>query len=338
MNKPTEPKRRADIYSNWLGITDPERPLSHYQLLRLKKFEDDANAIRNNYQKMTAHVRKYLASEHADKAHALLDELSKAMVCLTDSRRKSEYDASLGRAVPSEPSKKGGGSFEEILVSRKIVDAAQLAKAKSVADAIGVDLRDAIVQQKLAKPEVVLEAYADSLGLSYRDVSKVELDPELIAKMPPVLARQHSVAPLAVEGGKVLIASPNPLRAETEEEVRLRFGIPVKVVLCTPAAIHEIVNKHYPREAAAASMGVTAAADRPKSKLEMMDPVERAQRRKQVLMVCFMMTFVAFSILGTVLGWAANFPGPDIFGMKIYFYTLGFVLAGIAAGIGYKFT
>src|SRR5207248_2063069 len=133
----------ADVYSNWLGITETVRPLNYYQLLRLKVFEDDANQVRTHYQQMNGRVRKYLASAHAEKAHALLDELSKAMLCLTDSRKKSEYDASLGRTIPQESKK--GGTFEENLIRRNLLDAAQVEKAKNVAKAIGVDLRDAVL-------------------------------------------------------------------------------------------------------------------------------------------------------------------------------------------------
>ena len=52
------PAQSGDIYARWLGITETARPLNHYQLLRLKNFEDDAGQIRAHYNKMSAHVRK----------------------------------------------------------------------------------------------------------------------------------------------------------------------------------------------------------------------------------------------------------------------------------------
>ena len=38
--------QNIDVYKSWLGITDANRPLNYYQLLRLKKFEDDAALVR----------------------------------------------------------------------------------------------------------------------------------------------------------------------------------------------------------------------------------------------------------------------------------------------------
>ena len=32
--------KELDVYRDWLGVTDAERPLNYYQLLRLKKFEE----------------------------------------------------------------------------------------------------------------------------------------------------------------------------------------------------------------------------------------------------------------------------------------------------------
>ena len=52
-----------DVYRDWLGIDETERPLNHYQLLRLKPFEDDTSKYPQRYRKMTGHVRKVAAPE-----------------------------------------------------------------------------------------------------------------------------------------------------------------------------------------------------------------------------------------------------------------------------------
>ncbi len=240
-----------NVYRDWLSIKNPQPPLDHYTLLRLKKFEDDPAKVRQHYRKLNAHVRKYAAGDYAKESQALLNELAKAMLCLTDTRRKLEYDASLGR------DEKGGDrkyTFEQILVGRKIIDTDQLKKARDYADAIGLEVRDALVQQKFASQDVVIQSYAESLGLPFVDVGELRLDTTLIGKVPAVLARQHSCAPIMVDDGQVLMASPNPLNPEVEDELRLRFEMPVRSVLCTPAGINQVVAEHYPREAAAAEI------------------------------------------------------------------------------------
>ncbi len=241
---------QIDVYKEWLQIPDAERPLNHYQLLRLKKFEDDAAKIRGNYRKMNAHVRKYAAGDYAQQSQDLLNELAKAMLCLTDRARKEEYDASLGR----EATAGRRYTFEQLLVGRRIITAEQLAKARNYASAVGLDLRDAVTQQKMAAPDVVMQAYAEGIGLPFIELADIGVDLELVPKIPAQIARQHSCAPVMVDEGTLLMASPNPLRPEVEDELRLRLGMPVRTVLCTAASMNEAIGQHYSRAVAAAEM------------------------------------------------------------------------------------
>lgn len=276
-----------NVYRDWLGIKEAQPPLDHYTLLRLKKFEDDPGKVRQHYRKLNAHVRKYAAGDFAKQSQDLLNELAKAMLCLTDVRRKAEYDASLGREEKGRDRKY---TFEQILVGRKIITTDQLKKARDYADAIGLEVRDALVQQKFASQEVVTQAYAESLGIPYVDVNELQLNPELISKVPAVLARQNSCAPIMIDDGQVLMASPHLLKPDVEDELRLRLDKPVRTVLCTSAAINKVVAEHYTREAAAAEIASgsdksslaasksgkeNAADDKP------MTPEEYAEKKKE---------------------------------------------------------
>ena len=240
---------QLDVYRNWLKITETARPLNHYQLLRLKPFEDNPAKVREHYRAMNAHVRKYAAGEYAKQSQALLNELAKAMLCLTDSSRKGDYDASLGRKDSASGKRR---TFEQILLGTKVVDQAALDKARNFAKAINVEVRDALVQQRLAKFEAVLPAYAESIGLPYLDLRDIPLNKGLIAKVPPAIARQHSCVPVMIDDKQLLMASPNPIDPNVEEELRLRFGMPVRTVLCTPSNIDEVIAKYVPRDGSAA--------------------------------------------------------------------------------------
>ena len=41
-----------DFYKEWLGIPDGPRPPDHYELLRLKQFDDETAKVRANYKKL----------------------------------------------------------------------------------------------------------------------------------------------------------------------------------------------------------------------------------------------------------------------------------------------
>ncbi len=252
--------KELDVYRDWLGIQETTRPLTHYQLLRVKQFEDDSNKICQHSRKMNTHVRKYATGKFSRQSQQLLNELAKAMLCLTDARRKAEYDASLGRREKASGNRR---TLEEILIYRKLIDPTQLEKARKYADAVGLEIRDALLQQKLATAEAVMQAWAESIGLPYVELSEVGVDESLVGKVPTYTARQHSCVPVMVDEGQLLMASPNPLKPDVEDDLRVRTGMPVRSVLCTPGDIHAMIEKYYPKGAAVALPSEAAAKETP---------------------------------------------------------------------------
>lgn len=327
--------RELDVYRDWLGITETARPLNYYQLLRLKAFEDHAETVRAHYRKMNAHVRKYAAGDFANESQKLLNELAKAMLCLTDAQRKREYDASLGRKDLGEGRRR---TLEEVLLANKVLQREQLDKARKYADAVGLELRDAILQQKLATPEVVMLAFAESVGLPYVELEDVGVDPELAAMIPPTLARQHHCVPVMSDGSQVLMATPHPLIPDVEEELRLRLGMPARTVLCTPAGVSQAIATYYPRDAVFApptSAGRPSAAAPAAAAKPARAPMTAEEQQRQR----FLVTAMAGAGTVTLSMIAQNF----LYGRHFTFgfsavvaVTLGLIVAGITFGVMYK--
>ena len=185
--RPTAPHRvfclhgqELDVYRDWLQINDAARPLNHYQLLRLKQFEDDSGKIREHYRKMNAHVRKFATGEfaaaiagpaqRAGQGHALPDRLEPQAAITTPALgRKDERPGPPPLAGRDSAGRQGHRSGD------------QLDKARNFAKAIGVEVRDALMQQKLARAGRGDAAYAESIGLPYLDLTDFAVDPDLIA-------------------------------------------------------------------------------------------------------------------------------------------------------------
>jgi hypothetical protein len=316
--------KTLDVYREWLQIKETARPLDHYQILKLKQFEDDTAKIREHYRKLNAHVRKFAAGEYAKESQELLNELAKAMLCLTDASRKRDYDASLGRKISGDDRRP---SMEELLLASKAVDADQMAKARSFSKAVGVEIRDALMQQKLVKPDLVMPAYAESIGLPFLDLNDFAIDESLVRRVPATIARNHSCVPVLIDANQLLMASPNPIDPHVEEELRLRFSMPVRSVLCLPASVNELINKHYSRE----TIEAEKAAGGPAATLgdggqggraaPVPDTPEAAKQRKMISLMSFNFSFVAYQVVMAVLGRS---------GWGIFF--LGFPLAAVVGG------
>ncbi|MDR1479265.1 MAG: hypothetical protein LBJ00_10015 [Planctomycetaceae bacterium] len=235
-----------DVYKTWLKIEAPNRPLNFYQLLRLERFEDNAEKIRKNYRVLNAHVRKFASGDYIEESQRLLNELAKAMLCLTDAARKLEYDISLGRKVDTAKVRR---SLESILVTNNIVPSDRMKQVKSYADSLGIDLQEAVLQQRLGTQEMVMLAYAESIGLPFVSIEEVGVDEDIAAQINPNTARHHSFVPLMIDRGQLLLASPKPVNPDVEEELRMIFEMPVRSTICTPAEVVPAIAKYYPRDA-----------------------------------------------------------------------------------------
>ncbi|MDR2169935.1 MAG: hypothetical protein LBP59_07330 [Planctomycetaceae bacterium] len=235
-----------DVYKSWLKIDAENRPLDFYQLLRLGRFEDDIAKIRKNYHVLNEHVRKFAAGDYMEESQKLLNELAKAMLCLTDTARKLEYDISLGRKVGGAKARR---SLEEILISNQIVPAERMKQIKGYADSIGIDLQEAVLQQKLGTQETVMLAYAESIGVPFVSVDEIGVDETIAVQINPNTARHHSFVPLMIDRGQLLIASPKPVNPDVEEELRMIFEVPVRSTICTVAEVNAAIAKYYPKNA-----------------------------------------------------------------------------------------
>jgi hypothetical protein len=205
-----------------------------------------------------------------------------------------------------------------VLLANKAITLEQLTKLRNYANAVNLPMRDAMLQQRAAPAEIVMQAYAESVGLPYVDLMDIPIDEELIPLVPAPTARLHLFVPLLVDDGMLLIASPNPVNPDVQDDLRLRMEYPVRTVLCAPAAVNALVSKYYSREAATARGGTArkgkkppparpAPAAAPKKVVEPDEPdeppvddeaeEERSEQRKQKLIVAAIIMMIGFIVL-----------------------------------------
>lgn len=218
-----------DVYKEWLGIPADVRPPDHYTLLRLVMFEDDAEKVRANYRKLNAHVRKYATGQYLLRSQELLNELAKAMLCLTDPDGKVEYDRSLGREAPAVDESETR-TVLQYLVARSLIKRGQVSEIEHFAEARGLSHRDAVIQMKLVEPPDACRALAAELRLSYADLEDMLPDDSVLDRIPRRVVKRHSCLPLFEDRGCILVACSDEPSHELEEEIRIRCGVPMRAV------------------------------------------------------------------------------------------------------------
>lgn len=306
-----------DVYKEWLGIPEGVRPPDHYTLLRLVQFEDDLEKVRANYRKLNAHVRKYATGQYLVRSQELLNEMAKAMLCLTDPDGKIEYDHSLGRETPQEDDDEPR-TVLQYLVSRSLIKRGQVSEIEHFAEARGLSHRDAVIQMKLVEAADACRALASELRLSCVDLEDMLPDDSVLDMVPRRVVRKHSCLPLFEDRGYLLVACSDEPSHELEEEIRLRCSLPMRPVLAVPRAINQAISKYYApgmREDGAAVAATETApkaggkpaskSDKPKKETVAAKPTGKSapltqeQKRERLLLTAI---FGCWSTIGTIAG------------------------------------
>lgn len=232
-----------DVYKEWLGIPDGPRPPDQYELLRLVRFEDSIDKVRNNYKKLNAHVRKYATGQYSVISQNLLNELAKAMLCLTDPERKREYDESLGRVFEEDES--AVVPMERVLVKQGHIDKDQMKEAQEYSESHGLTMRDTVVQMKLVDDQVATQAFAAELGVPYVDLEDMAPEFRILKRLPQPVAKRNTILPLFIDEDVLLVACADEITHELEDELRLRYNLPVRRALATPRGITGGISRYY---------------------------------------------------------------------------------------------
>lgn len=304
---------KIDVYKEWLGIPEGPRPPDYYTLLRLVQFEDDIEKIRKHYKKLNTHVRKFATGQYSVQSQELLNELAKAMLCLTDAEAKKEYDRKLGRVIDDRDELTGRRPLTAILEDEGVLSADQVNEVRGHAERTGLSLRDAVVQLKYATMEQATRALASELGLAYIDLADIVPQEDALDHLPRNVVRRYTCLPLFISEERVLVACATEPTHELEDEIRIRFGKPMRPVLAAPQAIQEAIEKYYApglRQETASSAkaskvtpsqkkNTSVAATQP---IRQLTEAEKDERRKLgIVLAC--LTFVVLGNLDTWVLW-----------------------------------
>ncbi len=325
-----------DVYKEWLGIPEGDRPPNFYTLLRLVQFEDDTEKIQANYRKLNGHVRKYATGQYLKQSQDLLNELAKAMLCLTDVHSKQEYDQSLGRET-STPDGDEPQTLLDHLVADGKISKAQSDEIEHFAEARGLSNRDAAIQMKLVEQVDAARALAAELRVPFVDLDDMLPEDDALDVLPRQFVKRHTCLPLFEDRGKMMVACVDEPTPDMEDEIRLRYGMPMRTVLALPRSIQQGIAKYYAKgmrdEAAAETApkssgggkGAAKSKSKPKPTRAAAAPnseAEKAQRKQySIIGICWsgMATFWALRMM-TDLGIVSQIGA-------------GVLAAGVVAGI-----
>jgi type IV pilus assembly protein PilB len=134
----------------------------------------------------------------------------------------------------------------EYLVQHGQISPDQLAQALAARTNgnTAVPLGDLLVQKAFLSRTAVLEALSTVFGIPSVELRTRAPDPEVIAEVPEAEVRATLTLPLAIEDGKLVVATADP-SDENLNRIRQSAGKPVTFLLATAEDIHRAIDRAY---------------------------------------------------------------------------------------------
>ncbi len=133
----------------------------------------------------------------------------------------------------------------QILLERNLITQDDLDLAVKQQEEIGHPLGRILVDMGAVKEEALVAILAHQAGVPYVDLSNETIDRSAIALVTEKTARKWSLIPLRIEDDNLVIAMSNPSNVMAVDEIKLKTGYQIKLVVSTRADISEAINYQY---------------------------------------------------------------------------------------------
>jgi hypothetical protein len=153
------------------------------------------------------------------------------------------------------------GRLGHALLQEGLISEAQLAKALDFQRATGGDLKDILVKLGFVRDIVLTDYIARQQHMHAVDPEAMEVDDELMSKIPRDVIERHQILALKSGAGTVLLALSDPNDFQAIDEIQFLTSRPVESALAPRASIRKVINLYYQRlERSRASHAAAAAA------------------------------------------------------------------------------
>ncbi|MDH4159089.1 MAG: ATPase, T2SS/T4P/T4SS family [Actinomycetota bacterium] len=138
----------------------------------------------------------------------------------------------------------------DILLDQGLLTQTELDAAYSEHQRAGKPLGRVLVDQQVVTQSQLMAALAEQIGMEFVDLGEFPVDGSVIARVPGVLCRKHSVVPLRIENGVLLLAMADPANIFAVDDVRTTLReqgmvVDVKTAVATKADVVAAIDRYY---------------------------------------------------------------------------------------------
>src|SRR4030043_310568 len=133
----------------------------------------------------------------------------------------------------------------ELLVKKNYITTEQLQKALEEQKSGGGRLGSSLVRLGYAKEDTLLSFLSEQYGVPSVNLSKLEIDPNVIKLIPSSIAKKHFIIPINRVGTKLTVAMIDPSNLPVIDEVDFITGFNVEPVIASETEIIDAIKKYY---------------------------------------------------------------------------------------------
>ncbi len=133
----------------------------------------------------------------------------------------------------------------QMLLATGAVTREQLEKALAEQRASGALLGDILLTLNFVTEEALAKALAQEAGIPFGTIDGLAADPTAIALVPEAFARQHLIAPSALNGSRLRVLQANPFDVVALDELQRLTGRQVEVQCATRSNVLNMIERAY---------------------------------------------------------------------------------------------
>ncbi len=149
----------------------------------------------------------------------------------------------------------------QILKEQKVLNEGQVQQALQVQRSQGGAIGQILIELGAITPAQLSIALGLQQGLSWIDLSKVEVAPAVARRLDASSAQVFKVVPVREEGGDLLVAIADPVNAGFLDELKFLVGSPVRLLIADPQQVETKIAELYGSASAASKSLKTVMAE-----------------------------------------------------------------------------
>ena len=131
-----------------------------------------------------------------------------------------------------------------ILVERGLITQYQLEDAEAEHAEVGGSLGRVLIERDMVSEKDLVAALTTQIGMEFADLKDTEIDARAATMISEKLMRRHTVIPIRVTDGRLIVATSDPSNVVALDDIRTMTGMDVEPVVSTKDDILDTIAKY----------------------------------------------------------------------------------------------